>query len=89
MAMSERLQGCEAVIARLEIALADAHDEIELTRVVEKRMRGLVSRVEANERLEEIRVATLPPRPSSRLPPAIPIPANDNPGLCAPEMRVC
>jgi uncharacterized coiled-coil protein SlyX len=86
--MIERLAGYEAVIARLEGALAEAHNEIELTRAVEERMRGLVSRVQANEHRQEIRVGTLPTR-SSRLPPTIRLPANDNPRLGAPEMCAC
>jgi hypothetical protein len=67
MIRCERLRGCEAVIARLEGALADADNEIVLTSVVEERMRGLVSRVQANEHRQEIRVAASDKRSPLRL----------------------
>ena len=87
--MIKRLRDFESVMARLESALSDAYDEIVLTSAAEERMRGLVSRVQANERHREIRVSTVcHAGPACRS--MIRIPANDNPrGVSAPEMRVC
>ena len=86
--MSERLRDFESVMARLESALSDAYDEIVLTSAAEERMRGLVSRVQANERHRESRVSTV-----SHAGPAfrstIRIPANDNPRANVREIRIC
>jgi hypothetical protein len=74
MNLSQRLLVCESVLARLDAALAFADEEIECTSAAEQQMRGLVSRLQAENERADYHI-----RPVSRTDPYVSLlVANEN-----------